>query len=46
MSKLKEINGHVRLTLHKLPGIRTDLVGVDEDRQDWTFPQLAEVLRK
>ena len=31
MNKLKEINGYVRLTLDKLPGIRTDLVPVDED---------------
>ena len=26
MNKLKEINGYVRLTLDKLPGIRADLV--------------------
>ena len=46
MNKLKEINGYVRLTFDKLSGICTYLVRVDEDWQDWTFPQLAEVLRK
>ena len=30
MNKLKEINGYVSI-LDKLPGIRTDLVRVDED---------------
>ena len=26
---LEEINGYVRLTLDKLPGIRADLVGIN-----------------
>ena len=39
MKMLKEINGYVRLTLEKLPGIRADLVRIDEDWQEWTFPQ-------
>ena len=46
MNKLKEINGYVRLTLDKLPGIRADLVRIDEDWQEWTFPQLVDALRK
>ena len=35
MSKLKNFNGYVRLTLEKLPGVRTDLVKLDEDWQEW-----------
>ena len=31
MNKLKEINGYVRLTLDKLPGMRADLVRIDEE---------------
>ena len=38
MNKLKHINGYVRLTLDKLPGIREDLVRKDEELQEWTFP--------
>ena len=29
MNKLEERNGHVRLTLDKLPGIRADLIRID-----------------
>ena len=46
MNRLKEIIGYVRLTLDKLPGIRADLVRIDEDWQGWTFPQLVDALRK
>ena len=46
MNKLKEINGYVRLTLDKLPRISADLVRLDEDWQEWTFPQLVDALRK
>ena len=46
MSKLKEINEYVRLTLDKLPGIRADLFRIDEDWQEWTFPQLVDALLK
>ena len=31
MNKLKEINGSVRLTLDKLPGIPSDLSRTDEE---------------
>ena len=34
------------MTLDKLPGIRTNLVRIDEDWQEWTFPQLVDALRK
>ena len=46
MNKLKKINGYVRLTLDKLPGIPADLVRIDEDWQKWTFFQLVNALRK
>ena len=44
--KLREINGYVRVTLDKLPGIIADLVRLDDDWQEWTFPQMLETLRK
>ena len=46
MGKIRKINGYVRLTLDKLPGIRADLVRTDDDWQEWGFPQMTEVLRK
>jgi len=46
MGKEKEIRGYVRLTLDKLPGIRADLVRLDDEWQEWGFPQLVEALRK
>ena len=45
MGKLTSVNGYVRLTTDKLPGIRSDLVRDDHDWQDWTFPELVEALR-
>ena len=42
MGKEKDIRGYVRLTLHKLPGIRADLVRLDDNWQEWGFPQLVE----
>ena len=44
--KKKDIGGNVRLTLDKLSGIRSDLVRLDDNRQEWRFPQLVEALRK
>ena len=44
MGKEKEIRGYVRLTLDKLPGIRADLARVNDDWQEWGFPQLVEAL--
>ena len=46
MGKPKGINGYVRLTLDKLPAIRADLVGTDNDWQEWDFWQFIEALRK
>lgn len=44
MGKVAEINGYVRSTLDKLPGIRSDLVRLDEDWQDWKYHQLTDAL--
>ena len=47
MKKLKDIiKGYVRLTLDKLPGIRTDLVRLDDNWQKWDFCQLVDSLRR
>ena len=41
MGKEKDIRGYVRLTLDKLPGIRADLVRLDDNWQEWGFPQFS-----
>ena len=46
MGKLREINGYVRTTIDRLPGIRSDLVRNDEEWQKWKFPELVEELTK
>ena len=46
MGKVKEIGGFMRATLDKLPDIRADLVHLDDDWQEWGFPELIESLRK
>ena len=46
MTKMKEINDYVRVTLDKLQGIRADLVRIDDNWQDWKFQQLVEALQK
>lgn len=46
MGKVKEIGGFVRATLDKLPDIRADLVRLDDDWQEWGFPELIESFRK
>ena len=45
MRKLREINGYVRMTLDRLPGIRLDLVRTDDSWHEWQFPDLVEALR-
>ena len=40
--KLNEIKSYVRNTLEKLPGIRADLVRLDDSWQDWGFCELVE----
>ena len=42
MGKKKDIRGYVTLTLDKLPGIRADLVRLDDNWQAWRFPQFLE----
>ena len=44
--KKKGIRGYVRLTLDKLPSIRSDLVREDDNWQEQKFPQLVEALTK
>ena len=46
MNKLKEINSYVRLTLDKFPGIRADLVRLDDNWQEWDFARLVDSLRR
>ena len=46
MGKIKEIGEFVRGTLDKLPDIRADLVRLDDNWQEWGFPELIESLRK
>ena len=46
IGKKKDIRRYVRLTLAKLSGIRADLVRLDDNWQEWRFPQLVEALRK
>ena len=46
MNKLRDINGYIKITLDKLPGIHANLVRLDDDWQDWGFPQLVEALKK
>ena len=46
MGKVKEIGGFVRETVDKLPDIRAGLVRLDDDWQEWAFPELIESWRK
>ena len=46
IGKKEDIGRYVRLTLAKLSGIRADLLRLDDNWQEWRFPQLAEGLRK
>ncbi|XP_046846738.1 uncharacterized protein LOC124440389 [Xenia sp. Carnegie-2017] len=46
LGKLKEVSGYVRMTIDKLEGIRSDLVRIDDDWQEWRFPEFIEALRK
>ena len=41
-----EINGYVRITRDKLPGIRAELVRLDNGWQEWGFEQFLEALIK
>ena len=46
MGRLREVNGLVRMTLDKLLGIRSDLVRLDDNWQNWDFPHLVEAIMK
>ena len=46
MGKLKDINGYVRTTIDKLPGITDDLVRIDSDCHNWNFGKFVEQLRQ
>ena len=45
LGKLKEVNGYVRMSIDKLPGIRGDLVRTDENWQEWDFPKFVYALQ-
>ena len=42
----KAKRSYVRLTLDRLPGIRADLVRLDDNWQEWDFCQLVDSLRR
>ena len=44
MNKLREISGYCRATLDRLEGIRADLTRLDDNWQEWGFPQLVTAL--
>ena len=46
MGKLKEIKGNIRLTLDKLPSIKSDLVRTDDRWHDWDFEELTKEFSK
>ena len=46
MGKKKDIRGYAGLTLATLPGIRSDLVRLDDNWQEQRFPPFVEALRK
>ena len=45
VGKLKDVNGYVRISIDKLPGIRGDLVRTDENWQGWDFPKFVYALQ-
>ena len=45
LGKLREVNGYVRMSIDKLPGIRGDLVRMDEHWQEWDFPKFVYALQ-
>ena len=46
LKRLGEINGYVRMTLDRLPAIRSDLVRLDTNWRKWTFTELVVSLRE
>ena len=45
LGKLKEVNGYVRMSIDKLPGIRGNLVRTDENWQEWDVPKFVYALQ-
>lgn len=45
LDKLKEVNGYVRMSIDKLPGIRKALVRTDENWQEWDFVKFVYALQ-
>ena len=45
MRKLNETKSYVRNTLDKLPGIRVNIMRLDDSSQDWGFYEVGEALR-
>ena len=45
MGKLEQVNGYVSMILHKLPGIRGDLVRTDEEWETWDFVKLCKAIQ-
>ena len=45
LKKINNVDGYVRMTLNKLPGIRGNLVRTDPKWKDWNFNKLIEALR-
>ena len=45
LGKLKEVNGYVRMSINKLPGIWGDLIRRDENWQEWDFPKFVYALQ-
>ena len=46
IGKLNTIEGYVRSNLVKLPQIRSDLVRLDGEWQQWHFPKLRDALKQ
>ena len=46
LGKLEKINGMARSVLEKLKGLKADLVGGDENWQDWNFTELPVALKR
>ena len=44
--ELKEMNGYVRTTIDKLPGIIVDVERTDSEWHNWDFGQSLELLQQ
>ena len=46
MGRLQEVNGAVRMTLDKLPHVRSSLVLLDDNWKQWNFSNLVNALKQ